>query len=635
MMIGAFGFSALGRAQEEGSSTASAITRLDPIVVTATRTETPLSQVGSALTVITAEELEQQQIRYVSDVLREVPGLAVNRSGGVGQFTQLRIRGAEGNHTLVLIDGIEVNDPSADSEFDFARLLAADIERIEILRGPQSVLYGSDAIGGVVNIITKRGRGRPTFTGSLEGGSFSTAQANASMSGSGAQYHFLLSGAGFHTDGISVASERRGNSEADRHENVTVFGKLGWSPLDFLALDFVGRYTGFRTEGDGFDFVTGLGAFGAVDADTETRGEQLFGRAQAKLKLCADRWEHIFGLGYTEHDRDNFVSGVKDSRFKGSKHKFDYQTNLYLATPELAESKHTLTFAFDAEWEAVVSRSAFIDIDRDIETRSFAGQYQLSLFDRVFLSAGLRYDQNDLFADATTYRITAAYRHKESGTRLKGSYGTGVKNPTIFELFGFTQTFRGNPNLQAEEGRGWDIGIEQALFDGRLLLDVTYFDQRIDKLIVGAGQTALNLDGESRSYGVEVAVLLALLSGLDLRGTYTYMHTRDANGNELVRRPQHLGSVGVNYRFLADRANVTLGVIYNGRQSDFAFDAFFNRSIVRLGAYTLVNLAASYQVTRNVQLFGRLENLLDDHYEEVFTFGAPGRAGYAGVRVRF
>jgi vitamin B12 transporter len=305
-----------------------------------------------------------------------VHGLAVNRSSGVGQLRQLCIRGAEGNHTLVLIDGIEMNDPAAGSEFDFARLLATDIERIEILHGPQSVLYSSDAIGGVVNIITKRGYGRPTFTGSLEGGSFGTGQVNASVSGGGEQYHFLLSGVGLHTDSISATSERRGNHEADREENVTVYGKLGWSPLDVLALDFIGHYTDFRTAGD--DFVGGLGA---VDADNETKGEQLFARAQAKLQLFAGRWEHIL--------------------------------------------------------------------------------------------------------------------------------------------------------------------------------------------------------------------------------------------------------------FLEDRANVNLGGIYNGRQSDFAFDTFFNRSIVQLASYTLVNLSASYQLTNHVQLFARIEHLFDDHYEEVFTFGTPGRAAYGGVRVRF
>jgi len=356
---------------------------------------------------------------------------------------------------------------------------------------------------------------------------------------------------------------------------------------------------------------------------------------QAKLRLFAGRWEHILGVGYAQHTRDFFTNDVQTSHFFGSKRKFDYQTNVSLATPALADARHTVTFAVDSEVETAVSTSAFTDFDRDIETVGFAGQYQLSLFERLFLSAGVRYDDNDLFKNATTYRATLAYLLKESGTKFKGSYGTGVKNPTLFELFGFTPTFRGNPNLQPEKGEGWDIGIAQSLFSGRLVLEATYFDQRIDNLIVGSGRTSRNLAGESRAYGAEVAAMLTLIQGLDLRSTYTFMHTRDPEGNELVRRPQHTGSFNVNYRFLEDRANVNLGLIYNGRQSDFAFDVDFNRSIVRLGAYTLVNLAASYQLTSNVQLLGRIENLFDERYEEVFTFGTPGRAAYGGVRVRF
>lgn len=607
-----------------------ALGRLDPVVVTATRTELPLSQVGSAVTVITAEELEQQQIRLVSDALRAVPGLAVNRTGAVGQLTQLRIRGAEGNHTLVLIDGMEVNDPAAGSEFDLAHLLATAIDRIEVLRGPQSVLYGSDAIGGVVSIITKRGQGRPTFTGSLEGGSFGTGQIQANVSGGAEQYHYAVSGTGFQIHGISTASERRGNTEADGYEHGTLFAKAGVRLLAPLEFDVVGRYTRFRAEGDNF-----VGGLGAVDASQHARGEQFFGRAQAKLSLYKNQWEHTLGIGYSQHTRNFFVNDERTSHFLGRKEKLDYQTNLTLMTPALANASHTLTLLVDSERDQGISRSAFATFDRDIETVGVAGLYQLGLFDRLFMSAGVRHDINDLFDNATTYRATLAYVLKASGTKFKASYGTGVKNPTLFELFGFTPTFRGNPNLQPEKGEGWDVGIAQTLFDGRLALEATYFDQRTDNLIVGSGQTSRNLSGESRAYGVELAAVLSIFHGLDVHGMYTFTHTRDPEGNALVRRPQHTGSVNVHYRFLADRAQVHLGIVYNGRQSDFAFDANFNRSIVRLDAYTLVNLAASYQLTPHVQLFARAENLLNADYEEVFTFGTPERAAYGGVRVRF
>lgn len=601
-----------------------------PVVVSATRTPQPLDRVGSSITVITGEELERRQTTVVSDALREVPGFAVNRAGGVGQITRLRIRGSEGNQTLVLIDGIEANDPGADSEFDFAQLFAADIERIEALRGPQSVLYGSDAAGGVVNVITRRGEGPVSFGGLVEGGSFQTRRAAGSVGGGGERYDFFLSGSALSTDGVSAASEERGNSEADAYWNGTTFGKLGLRPSDLLELDFVGRATRFSAEGDAF-----VGGLGAVDADQETDGDLRYGRAQAKLKLFDGAWEQVLGFSGSRQDRHLQDNGVETSRFEGTKRKFDYQSNVYVPTPSFAGTEHVFTVLLEDEQEEVLAQSAFSDVDRKIESRAVAGQYQLALFDRVFLTGGARSDDNEAFEDSTSWRATAAYLHKETATKLKASYGTGVKNPTAFELYGFTANFRGNPDLEPEEAKGWDAGIEQALFGDRLNLEAVYFDQRIDKLIAGAGQTAVNLDGESRSHGVELAATANLLPGLDLRAALTVMRTRDPDGGELVRRPGETGSVNLSYRFLDGRALVDLGVIHNGEQRDFAFDAMFNRSVVTLDSFTLVNLAGSYRLTDGVELFGRVENLFDESYEETFTYGSPGIAAYAGLRLRY
>ena len=601
-----------------------------PVVVSATRTPQPLDRVGSSVTVIAGEELERRQTTIVSEALREVPGFAVNRAGGLGQITRLRIRGSEGNQTLVLIDGIEANDPGADSEFDFAHLLAQDIARIEALRGPQSVLYGSDAAGGVVNVITRRSEGPVSFGGLVEGGSFGTGRVAGSVGGGGERYDLFLSGGTLSTDGVSAASEERGNSEADGYWNGTSFGKLGLRPHDLLELDFVGRATRFSAEGDGF-----VGGVGAVDADQETDGDLRYGRAQAKLKLFDGAWEQTLGFSGSRQDRHLQDNGVETSRFEGTKRKLDYQSDVYVATPSLAEAEHVFTVLLEDEREDVLAQSAFTDVDRKIESRAAAGQYQLALLDRVFLTGGARSDDNEQFEDSTSWRATVAYLHKETSTKLKASYGTGVKNPTAFELYGFTANFRGNPNLEPEEANGWDAGIEQALFGDRLNLEAVYFNQRIDKLIAGAGQTAVNLDGESHSRGVELAATASLLPGLDLRAAFTIMRTSDPDGGELVRRPGRTGSLNIGYRFLEKRALLDLGVIHNGSQRDFAFDATFNRFAVTLESYTLVNLAGSYRLTEKLELFGRVENLLDEEYEEVFTYGAPGIAAYAGMRVSF
>lgn len=621
---------AAGARDGHAASDASPPILLEPLSITANRVPTPARAVGSALSVISGKELEDRQIRLVSDALREVPGLAVNRAGPVGGLTQLRIRGSEGNQVLVLIDGIEVNDPSGDSEFDFAHLLAFDVDRIEILRGPQSALYGSDAIGGVVNIVTRDGEGTPVFSGVVEGGSFKTLGASASVSGGGEKYRFLASGSGFRTKGVSNAAEWRGNDEKDGYRNGTGFAKLGFSPTGYLDVDLAGRYTEFTTETD--DFVGGAGA---IDGDGETKGRQFFGRAQAKLKLLDGRWEHVVGVGYTDHHRDYFSGGAVISSYEGDKTKLDYQTNIFLATPEFLEASHVVTLALEREEEGVVSASAFSDLDRSITNTGYVGQYQLGLLDRLFLTGSVRFDRNDLFDDATTYRLTGAYTVDGTGTKIRASYGTGVKNPTMFELYGYTQDYQGNPGLEPERASGWDLGVEQPFWGGRAVLDATYFDQRITDLIQGSGNTSVNLPGVSRIRGAEVGLSVSPAEDLLLRASYTFTDSEDATGAELVHRPRNMASLNVNYTFLDDKAQANLGIVYNGPQKDWAWDDFYNRYDIELAPYTLVNLAASYQVTETAQIYGRIDNLLDKQYEEVWSYGSAGRAAYAGLRVSF
>lgn len=611
-------------AQEDASPTAT----LDPIVVTPTRTERPLSTVGSSVTLITAEDLENRQTVHVADILREVPGVSVNRSGGPGALTEVRIRGAEANQTLVLIDGIEANDPAGASMFNFAHLLASDIERIEILRGPQSVLYGSEAVGGVVNIITKQGRDRPRVAGSIEGGSYRTGKANASLSTGGERYDVLISGTHLRSDGISQAKHPRGELKPDGYENSTVFAKLGVTPLDNLRLDFVGRYTNYDQDID--DFTTR-----ATEADLQTRGDQRYGRAQATLDLLDGRWRQRVGATFTRLEAKDYREGSRTNTAIGRRTKFDYQSDLSFETPQVADASHLVSLGLEHEREAVELSSAFADVDRDFVTRSLYGQYQLDLLERLSLSAGLRHDFNRRFEDAQTWRLTAAYDLVETGTRLRASYGTAVKNPTITELYGFDQSFQGNPDLKPENSRGWEAGVEQDLFGERLTLGATYFHQNIKDLITGAGRTAINQEGTSRSRGVELTAEVAVGEGLSLLGSYTYNHTEDPQGQRLTKRPAHRASVNVNYRFLEDRANLNLGVIYNGSQSDLAFDQNFNTSAVSLHSYTLVTLAGAYRVTDNLEIFGRVENALDRNYEESYTYNTPGRAAYAGLRISF
>lgn len=599
---------------------------LPDTVVTATRIETPIEQVGSSVTLITADELERRQIHVVSDVLRDVPSVAVNRSGVVGNQTEVRIRGAASNQSLVVIDGVRVNNPNG-SGFDFNGLLNLGIERIEVLRGPSSVLWGSDAIGGVVNIVTKRAE-RP-FQASLavEGGSFGTGQVLGSVGSRGDQYDVLVSGTYFDTRGESSGSELRGNRERDASRIGALNLKAGLRPADNLELNLVGSYSEDSTEFD--DFVGGT-EMPVVDADNDVDKTESSLRAEGKLTLLDDTWEHIVSAGLYKIDTDTRFEFADNTASEGRTNQAYYQTNYYFDTPEFGSGEHAVTFL--ADYKEDESENSFF-AKRSIRNNAYALNYNAGFNDSLFFTGGIRYDDNDRFDNTDTYRLTGAYIQRDWGTRFHGSYGKAVKNPTLTELFGFFGDFRGNPDLQPETGFGWDLGIEQSLSEGRFKGDVTYFNSRIEDLIVGAGNTVENLNGNSKAQGVEVSVRAMLLDGLDLTASYTYTETEDPDGDELVRRPKNLASLIFNYAFVGGRANTNLAIRYNGSQNDYAFDSLtFERSQVTLDAFTIVDLNGSYKINEYLDVVGRVENLLDEKYEEVFGYGSVRRGFYVGLK---
>ncbi|RAI00304.1 TonB-dependent receptor [Acuticoccus sediminis] len=606
----------------------SGVISLEEIVVTSNLTPTAERAVGSAVTIIDETELEDRKVRVVADVLRTVPGVTVNRTGVVGNQTQLRIRGAESNQTLVMIDGIEVNDPSGGSEFDFAHLLTQGVARIEVLRGPQSALYGSDAIGGVVNIVTRRADGTPTASGFFEGGTRATASGGLSAGGSVGKFDYFASFGGLRTEGFSSAAEWKGNHEKDGYENVTAFGKIGFQPIEALRFDAVGRLTSYSAESDDF-----IGGIGPVDGDGSSEGLQLFGRAQARLDLWDGRWRHTAGVARSRFDNDYLDGGIVTSSYLGTRTKFDYQSDLSLETPA-ASATHDLTFRLEHQIDAA-EVDGYSTFDRSVGETSVVGQYRLGVWDRLFLTGSLRHDVNELFDDATTYRLTAAYNIDETGTKLRASYGTGVKNPTLFELYGYTDTYHGNPDLKPEEAAGWDVGIDQWLWRERLMVQATYFNQRITDLIQGSGETSVNVAGTSEIHGVELAVAATPVEGLTLRGSYTYTDGEDARGVRLTRRPMHQASLDANYRFWQERANVNIELLYTGEQTDLFYNADYSTRVVDLDPYVVVNAAASWDINENAQVYGRVENLFNTRYEQAYGYGSPGFSAVAGLRLSF
>lgn len=612
---------------------------LDEIVVTASRTLVPLKSVGSAIDVLTAADIDSRPRFEISDLLREIPGIAVNRSGQLGAQTQVRLRGAEANHTLVLINGIDVGDPVTAGEFDFANLLTDDIERIEVLRGPQSALYGSQAIGGVVNIVTTRGEG--PLHGSLrgEGGAFGTYKLDAAASGGGTGYSYGASAAWLDTKGISQSPS---GTEADGHHNLTLNASGSVAVNEAFDITLAARYTEAFGEEDTQDFTFGAPTYGLVlDSDNSHRTKTAYGRAAGRLSLLDGMWDHTVAVSLADVRKKNFDTGAFSFGSKGRKVDVSYQTNLFI---DMSDSglRQTLTGYIQYTDEDFENQSGFPgpqNQSASTQDMGYVAEYRLDIADQVFLSGAVRYDDHDLFRNATTYRATAAWQIPATGLKLRTSYGTGLAKPGFFELFGYDPTtFVGNPNLKPETSRGWDIGLDYAV-GSRALVSLTYFSTDLrDEIFTDFGVfpfTVRNQAGKSTREGVEISGRYAPLDGLTMAFSYGYTAAKDDAGVQEVRRPKHIASVSASYRFLDDKASLGLSLDYNGSMTDVVFVPTTPSGTARLDAFTLATLSGSYDVTDTVQVFGRVENMFDTRYREVYGYNTLGIGAYAGVRLRF
>ncbi|MGI6854210.1 TonB-dependent receptor plug domain-containing protein [Mesorhizobium sp. 1B3] len=625
-------------AQQAESDTDEAL-RLDTVLVTDGLTPIEQEKSGRAFTVISGKELEQRQIRYVADALRQVPGFAVSRTGSFGGPTQVRVRGTEANHLLVMIDGVEVSETST-GEFDFGSLLVDDIDRIEVLRGPQSAFWGSNAMAGVVNIITRRGE-RNSFSGSarVETGTDGTWLGGVSLSGGGETYDIALSGAFQNTGGFNVSDF---GDERDGDRNATLNGRFAADLSDALSLDGTLRYVNRRSDLDPQDFNPGSPTYGLViDGSDETATRELFGSigvTHVALDGALTQKARVTG---GDMYREN-VAEIGTSWSDGNRYTGVYQASYQFDTPGLLDASHQLTGGY--EWQRETFTPSHLDQTFDRSTNSFVGEYRGAFLDRFFLNAGLRRDLNDLFGDATTYSLSGAWKLTEA-TRLHASIGTGVTNPTFFEQFGYVpDSFVGNPNLDPEKSFGWDIGIEQRFFDGMLVADITYFNQDLTNeiaIVYGPDYTSsvVNRNGVSKRQGIEIGATLDLFNGFSANASYTYTKATEqmvAGGPRLaeIRRPEHSGSIGAAYRFHDDRARIFGEVAFNGEMEDLAYVPSLPPRVT-LASSTVVNVGGSFKFTEYLEAYGRVDNLLDADYEEVFGYNTQGLTAFFGLKGTF
>jgi len=606
--------------------------RRDDILVTTTRSgaiDVPEQYPGS-VTVITRDQLEARQTRDIADVLRDVPGVAV---AGIAGQTQIRLRGSEGNHVLVLVDGIEVSDPFA-GEFDIGTLQAEPGARLEVLRGPQSALYGSDAIGGVVAYETARGKDLAGLAGRIEGGTQGTVNGAARYGTYGDGWDAALSAVVVSTDGQPNA--RNGTRDIGR-DSYTVSGKGEVSLSNSLSLRAAARF--IRTEGlfNDSDFDSTSPTFGYTIDSPGTRftNEAVYALVGAKLSTLDERWTHDLSAQIADLTRATFGAFGQSSGSKGDRVKASYVSALQIA------DAHSLTFAADYEQEGfrnTLASSGGFTGRREIEQVGLVGEYRYS-GEAVDLSAAVRHDFNDTFRDATTYRVGAGYRLTDT-TRLRAAAGSGVKNPGFFELYGYVDgRFIGNAALRPEKSEGWEAGIDQRIGDARI--GVTYFDSSLKGEIFTTFPpptfvaTPANRTTTSKQRGVELSLAARLGDAWSLDAAYSYLDAKE-NGVREVRRPKHIASAALTWAAPDDAASATLVVRYNGQALDDAFtDPSFRPVRVSLGDYTLVNLNAKAKLTDSISAFARVENILDERYEQVFSFVSPGRSAVVGVEARF
>jgi vitamin B12 transporter len=607
---------------------------LGNVIVSATKTETYQAEIGSSTTVITAEDIRKSGKRSVQEVLRDVPGLTVIQAGTLGGQVSVFMRGANSGQTLVMVDGVEVNDPMSDNRsFNFANLLTDNIERIEVVRGPQSTLYGSDAMAGVINIITKKGTGKPKVEGYFEGGSHSTFRENFGLSGIALdKLDYFFSATRLDSEGISAAE---GGSENDPYHNLSLSSKIGYKIFDNAQLNLSVNYIDARM---GSDYGSNQ------DVSNYTSWSKDLATKVAFNQAINSYWTHILSFSYhniRRKDRKDwdpvcYYKTIADW-YKGDNKKIEWQHSL---SPV---EWNTLTAGFEYEKESGSSYYESNDYDyygfsvdkqdrKSIYNYGYYLQDQLKVWDRFFIVPGLRVDDHEIFGMKATYKVSTAYLIPESGTRLKANWGTGFKAPTLYQLYDASS---GDSNLRAEENRSYDFGFEQNFLKDRLSLDLMYFHNKYKNLIDWVMTDPVTYEGryynvgKAKTKGWELGAKVRPLDNLILSASYTYTYTEnEENGLELARRPKNQANFNINWGFLP-KANLDFGMNYMGKRRDSDYNTVSDK------AYAVFRLSASYDITKNLQVFGRIENLFDKKYQEVYGYETMGRSFYAGIKGSF
>ena len=597
-----------------GASTVFAVDetiKVKEVVVSATKIEEEVEETTSSVLVIPQEKIEAEGKEFIIDVLKDIPEINVVQNGGAGKLSTVILRGGSSTHTLVMIDGIKMKSTTT-GYFDFANLLTDDIERIEIVKGAQSTIYGSEAMAGVINIITKRGKGELKTEVSYEGGAHNTSNSSVAFSGGTDKVDFRITGVHYETQGISAAKT---GTESDGYKSDSVSARVGIRPSKKFELELSGRYSNDHSA---------LDAFGVDDPNYLQDGRHYVTSGKGKIYLT-DEWEQVLTLSrvkdylkYTDPD-----TASRNSDIITALDTVDWQHNLYLT------EAYILTLGAEYKEEEGKNIGMF---DNTVNSSAFYLNNKLKLLNNsIILNAGMRYDDHETSGHKITYRVGGVYNIDKAGLKLKGSYGTGFRAPTLNELYYKDAWSSGNPNLKPEKSNSWEVGIEKEIVRERATVSLTYFNQKYKDLVQwietppGSWQYVPQNVAESTVRGIEAGASVKITENLTARSFYSYTDSEDKDtGQRLKRRP--LDKLNVSLDYSRGPASVTAGYTYVSKVYESSW-------VGNLPSYILVDLSGSYKINKNFKIFGRIDNLFDQNYEVAGGYGTPGAELYAGVKL--
>ena len=618
---------------------------IEEMVVVAHHTPIPGHLVGSSISLLNTQAFADRITFDPSALFRSLPSLNLSQTGTFGSLTSIRLRGSESNHTLVLIDGVEANDPANGAAFDVSQLAGTSIDRIEVLRGPQSARYGAEAIGGVIAIYTQPSNASdlledPTLTVGLETGSHGFHQGNLSAEmieqvGT-AVSRSQLSMTRAITNG-SNASFYGSESDGYRNRTWSADSSLRWDDGSELGLSARETRNNLDTDPQDFAFPATPTQGLVIDGDNSTAARQRL--VGLNGRTTTGSWLQELNLSQNQSRNRFRVNGEDDSGLRASLRKADWTASRDYISGEVT---HSLALGVQYEQRRFRNFSATLPSAnhkaRDKQLSQFA-EY-LVRNDTRSLSVSTRHDRNDRLDNLTTWRVTGTQALRDD-VRVHASWGEGSANPTFFELFGFIPaSFAGNPDLKPESSQGWDLGLSGEATDGRYAWDLTYFRSRLNSEIVTAFGPApdyfsqpINLDGTSRREGWEASLTTEVSEQLTLDANITLLDSEEPGGRREARRPRRSGALNTHLAFANDRGKASLSLIYNGEMQDSEFITATPTDRVEIKSVTLLNAGVSYRPNERTTLLFRGQNLLNKEFQQVFSFRAPGVSASVGVIV--